>query len=48
MWFPGKPYPGHGTDERISLADLHRGTDVLIEALVDLACSPPLQDPFKP
>jgi succinyl-diaminopimelate desuccinylase len=48
MWFPGKPYPGHDTDERIGLADLHKGTDVLIEALVDLACGPPLVEPLKP
>lgn len=40
MWFPGKPYPGHDTDERISVTDLLRGTDVLIEALVDLATGP--------
>jgi hypothetical protein len=37
MWFPGKAYPGHDADERISVADLLRGTDVLIEALADLA-----------
>src|SRR5262245_38351072 len=37
MWFPDKPYPGHDADERISVEDLLRGTDVLIEALVDLA-----------
>ena len=48
MWFQGKPYPGHDTDEHITLADLHKGVDVLIEALVDLACSPPLVEPFKP
>jgi len=39
MWFPGTPYPGHGVDERVSVEDLHRGTHVLIEALVDLVCS---------
>jgi len=48
MWFPGAPYPGHDNDEQIPVADLHRGTHVLIEALLDLACSPPLQDPLKP
>jgi acetylornithine deacetylase/succinyl-diaminopimelate desuccinylase-like protein len=47
MWFPGKPYPGHDVDEQVPVADLHRGAHVLIEALVDLACSPPLVDPFK-
>jgi len=48
MWFPGKPYPGHDTDEHIPVADLQRGAHVLIEALVDIACGPPLRDPFKP
>jgi succinyl-diaminopimelate desuccinylase len=45
MWFPGKPYPGHDADERISVADLLRGTDVLIEALVDLATGRPASPP---
>jgi len=45
MWFPGKPYPGHDADERISVADLLRGTDVLIEALVDLATAAPASPP---
>lgn len=48
MWFPGKPYPGHDTDEQIPIADLHRGAHVLIEALLDLACAEPLRDPFAP
>jgi succinyl-diaminopimelate desuccinylase len=48
MWFPGKPYPGHDVDEKIELADLQRGLDVLIEALRDLAGGPPLQDPLLP
>ena len=48
MWFPGKPYPGHDVDERVPVADLHRGVDVLLAALVDLACSPPLAEPFRP
>jgi succinyl-diaminopimelate desuccinylase len=48
MWFPGKPYPGHDTDEQIPIADLHRGAHVLIEALLDLACTEPLRDPFAP
>jgi succinyl-diaminopimelate desuccinylase len=39
MWFPGQPYPGHDVDEQIPVADLHRGVGVLLEALVDLACS---------
>jgi predicted dipeptidase len=48
MWFPGKPYPGHDVDERMALEDLHRGVEVLLAALADLACSPPLSDPFRP
>jgi succinyl-diaminopimelate desuccinylase len=48
MWFPGKPYPGHDVDEKIPVADLERGLDVLSVVLRDLATSPPLQDPFKP
>ena len=48
MWFPGKPYPGHDVNERIAVADLHRGVNVLLEALDDLAYSPPLLDPLRP
>lgn len=48
MWFPGAPYPGHDVDERNPIEDLHAGTGVLIEALADLACSPPLREPFVP
>jgi acetylornithine deacetylase/succinyl-diaminopimelate desuccinylase-like protein len=48
MWFPGKPYPGHDVDEKISSADLQRGYEVLLEALRDLATGPPLLDPFLP
>jgi len=39
MWFPDLPYPGHGVDEKVAVESLHRGTHVLIETLVDLACS---------
>jgi len=46
MWFPGKPYPGHDSDEQVPIADLHRGAHVLIEALLDLASAPPLKEPF--
>ena len=46
MWFPGKPYPGHDVDERISVHDLQRGTRVLIEALADIACGPRIERPF--
>lgn len=48
MWFPDKPYPGHDVDEKVPVADLTRGEKVLIEALVDLACGAPIQDPLKP
>ncbi len=47
MWFPGKPYTGHDSDERIDVADLHRGVHVLVEALADLASSPPLERPLE-
>lgn len=39
MWFPGQPYPGHDVDEQVPVSDLHRGAGVLLEALVDLACT---------
>jgi succinyl-diaminopimelate desuccinylase len=48
MWFPDKPYPGHDVDEKNPIADLERGTKVLIEALVDLATGPRIVEPFKP
>jgi predicted dipeptidase len=48
MWFPGKPYPGHDVDEKIPVADLERGTKVLIHALVDLATGEKIEEPFKP
>jgi len=48
MWFPGKPYPGHDVDEKIPIEDLHRGTHVLIAALVDIACGPKIEEPFSP
>ena len=48
MWFPDKPYPGHDVDEKNPIADLQKGTRVLIRALVDIATGPPIADPFKP
>jgi succinyl-diaminopimelate desuccinylase len=48
MWFPDKPYPGHDVDEKVPIADLHRGVLVLLEALLDIACSDPIVEPFKP
>ena len=47
MWFPDKPYTGHDVDEHTSITDLHSGTHVLIEALVDLATNEPLSSPFS-
>lgn len=46
MWFPGKPYPGHDVDEKISVDDLNRGSRVLIAALLDIACGPKIEGPF--
>jgi len=46
-WFPGNPYPGYDVDERITVRDLHRGVDALIWAIVDLACSTPIERPFE-
>lgn len=48
MWFPGKPYPGHDVDEHISLEDLQRGLDVLVETLRDIATGPRIEHPFQP
>ena len=48
MWFSDKPYPGHDVDEQNPLADLQRGLYVLNVALRDIACGPPIRDPFKP
>ncbi|HYK04340.1 MAG TPA: Sapep family Mn(2+)-dependent dipeptidase [Thermoanaerobaculia bacterium] len=48
MWFPGKPYPGHDVDEKIAVADLERGTKVLIHALVDIATGEKIEGAFKP
>ncbi len=47
MWFPGKPYPGHDVDEKISIEDLHRGARVLIHALVDLATGEKIEGAFE-
>jgi succinyl-diaminopimelate desuccinylase len=48
MWFPGKPYPGHDVDEKISIDDLQKGARVLIHALVDIATGPRIEGAFKP
>ncbi len=48
MWFPGKPYPGHDLDEKISIDDLQRGARVLVHALVDIATGETMTEPFKP
>ena len=46
MWFPDKPYPGHDVDEKNPIADLQKGTKVLIHALVDIATGPKIEKPF--
>ena len=48
MWLPGKPYPGHDVDEKVPVADLQRGLEVLALTLRDLATGTPLQDPLQP
>ena len=48
MWFPDKPYPGHDVDEKNPIADLQKGTRVLIHALVDIATGPRIEGAFKP
>jgi predicted dipeptidase len=46
MWFHDKPYPGHDVDEKNPIADLQKGTKVLIQALVDIATGPKIEKPF--
>jgi predicted dipeptidase len=48
MWFPDKPYPGHDVDEKNPIADLQKGTRVLIHALVDIATGRRIEGAFKP
>jgi acetylornithine deacetylase/succinyl-diaminopimelate desuccinylase-like protein len=48
MWFTDKPYPGHDSDEKVSVADLEKGYGVLLETLRDLAEHEPLREPFAP
>jgi len=48
MWFHDKPYPGHDVDEKNPIADLQKGTKVLIRALVDIATGPKIENAFKP
>ena len=47
MWFPDKPYPGHDVDEKNPIADLQRGTRVLIHALTDIATGERIEQAFK-
>jgi len=47
MWFPDKPYPGHDVDEKNPIADLQKGTKVLIHALVDIATRERIEGAFK-
>ncbi len=47
MWFSEKPYPGHGANEKVLIADLHEGVKVLthaLEALVTSATLPGAED----
>jgi len=48
MWFADKPYPGHDIDEKTPIADLQKGTKVLIQALVDIATGERMEGAFKP
>jgi succinyl-diaminopimelate desuccinylase len=48
MWFPDKPYPGHDVNEKNPIADLQKGTKVLIHALVDIATGEKIEGAFKP
>lgn len=48
MWFPDKPYPGHDVDEKNPIADLQKGTHILIRTLVDIATGPRIEKPFEP
>jgi len=47
MWFHDKPYPGHDVDEKNPIADLQKGTKVLIQALVDIATGPKIENAFR-
>jgi succinyl-diaminopimelate desuccinylase len=48
MWFEEDgAYPGHASNERISVAALTRGMRVLTEALGDLATGPRLDQPLR-
>jgi predicted dipeptidase len=46
MWFHDKPYPGHDVNEKNPIADLQKGTKVLIQAIVDIATGPKIEKPF--
>ena len=47
MWFrEDGVYPGHNSDERMSIKSLERGMHVLAETLGDLATSPPIARPL--
>ena len=48
MWFHDKPYPGHDVNEKNPIADLQKGTKVLIHAIVDIATGPKIENAFKP
>jgi predicted dipeptidase len=48
MWFPDKPYPGHDVNETNPIADLMKGTRVLISALADIAGGKKIEGAFAP
>lgn len=48
MWLNDKPYSAHASNEGIPLVDLHRGVDILLVALLDLATGPRIEKPLEP
>jgi succinyl-diaminopimelate desuccinylase len=46
MWFPDKPYPGHDVNEKNPIADLMKGTRILIRALEDIGGGKRIAKPF--
>ncbi len=47
MWFrEDGVYPGHNSDERVSIRSLERGMHVLVEAVGDLATGPKIERPL--
>jgi acetylornithine deacetylase/succinyl-diaminopimelate desuccinylase-like protein len=47
MWFrEDGVYPGHNSDERVSIRSLERGMHVLAEAVGNLATGPKIERPL--